>query len=132
MTAMIATMNQLAGVQYDLRIGTEQRRDELGDMGRALGHFRDRLIERDRLEDERARQQRTLDTALATINDGFVLYDRQDRVVIAQQRLQPDVVGGVQMHQRIPDRTLADRVGPAELLVAQARGTCQAGNCASK
>ena len=93
MTAMIATMNQLAGGQYDIRVGTEQRRDELGDMARALGQFRDRLIERDRLEEERARQQKMLDMALATINDGFVLYDEQDRIVICNRGYR-EILGG--------------------------------------
>jgi PAS domain S-box-containing protein len=93
LTAMIATMNQLAGGRYDIRIGTERRRDELGDMGRALGHFRDRLLERDRLEEERARQQKMLDMALATINDGFVLYDDQDRIVICNRGFR-NILGG--------------------------------------
>jgi len=93
MTAIIGTMNQLASGRYDIETPTGERRDELGDMGRALEHFRDRLIERDRLQEERERQRNTLDTALATINDGFVLYDDQDRIAICNRGFR-EILGG--------------------------------------
>ena len=102
MTAMIGTMNQLARGRYDVEIPSQARRDELGEMGRALAQFRDRLIERDQLEEERARHRRTLDMALATINDGFVLYDQDDRVAICNRGFR-DILGG--------DVELADLVG---------------------
>jgi PAS domain S-box-containing protein len=92
-TAMTGTMNQLAGGRYGVDIPSQGRRDELGEMGRALGHFRDRLIERDQLGEERARQRKMLDMALATINDGFVLYDYQDRIVICNRGFR-NILGG--------------------------------------
>ncbi|MDX1541979.1 MAG: ATP-binding protein, partial [Geminicoccaceae bacterium] len=86
-------MNQLAGGRYDIRTGAERRSDELGEMARALIHFRDRLSERDELEAERARHQATLDMALATINDGFVLCSHDDRILICNRGFR-DLLGG--------------------------------------
>ena len=57
-------------------------RDEIGAMARTLALFRDSLIERDRLATEREHQRRTLEAAIETIADGFVLYDRDDRLVL--------------------------------------------------
>jgi PAS domain S-box-containing protein len=93
MTAITGTMNELARGNYDVQIPTENRRDELGEMGRTLAHFRDRLSERDRLEEERERHRRTLDTALGSINDGFVLYDADDRIAICNRGFR-EILGG--------------------------------------
>jgi hypothetical protein len=39
--------------------------------------------------------------------------------------LQPDVLGSVEMHQRLPDGTLPDLEGRPQLLVAQGSGGSQ-------
>jgi hypothetical protein len=46
-----------------------------------------------------------------------------ERVVVALERFQPDVLGGVQMEQRLPDGTLADRERRPQLLLARTLAT---------
>ncbi len=60
--------------------------DEIGAMSRTLGLFRDSLIERDRLSAERDAQRRTIETAVETITDGFVLWDRDDRLALCNSK----------------------------------------------
>ncbi len=60
--------------------------DEIGAMSRTLALFRDSLIERDRLSAERDAQRRTIETAVETITDGFVLWDSDDRLVLCNSK----------------------------------------------
>lgn len=62
-------------------------RDEIGAMARTLAIFRDTLTERDRLTTEREHERKTLAAAIATISDGFVLYDADDRIVVCNERV---------------------------------------------
>jgi signal transduction histidine kinase/CheY-like chemotaxis protein len=62
-------------------------RDEIGAMARTLAIFRDTLKERDRLTAEREHERKTLAAAIATISDGFVLYDADDRIVACNERV---------------------------------------------
>ncbi|OAE99593.1 hypothetical protein AYJ54_33085 [Bradyrhizobium centrolobii] len=62
-------------------------RDEIGAMARTLAIFRDTLKERDRLTSEREYERKTLAAAIATISDGFVLYDADDRIVVCNERV---------------------------------------------
>lgn len=62
-------------------------RDEIGAMARTLAIFRDTLAERDRLTAEREHERKTLAAAIATISDGFVLYDADDRIVVCNERV---------------------------------------------
>ncbi|MCP1843679.1 adenylate cyclase [Bradyrhizobium sp. USDA 4524] len=62
-------------------------RDEIGAMARTLAIFRDTLTERDRLTAEREHERKTLAAAIATISDGFVLYDADDRIVACNERV---------------------------------------------
>ena len=57
-------------------------RDELGAMTRAVMLFRDGVAERSRLEREAETQRRRLTDAIECIDEGFVLYDAQDRLVM--------------------------------------------------
>lgn len=61
--------------------------DEIGAMARTLAMFRDTLTERDRLTAEREHERKTLAAAIATISDGFVLYDAEDRIVVCNERV---------------------------------------------
>ncbi|MBR0717800.1 response regulator [Bradyrhizobium liaoningense] len=61
--------------------------DEIGAMARTLAMFRDTLTERDRLTAEREHERKTLAAAIATISDGFVLYDADDRIVVCNERV---------------------------------------------
>ncbi|WP_083632545.1 response regulator [Bradyrhizobium sp. NAS96.2] len=62
-------------------------RDEIGAMARTLAIFRDTLTERNRLTAEREHERKTLAAAIATISDGFVLYDADDRIVACNERV---------------------------------------------
>ena len=57
-------------------------RDELSALTRAVVLFREGLTERARLEREAEAQRRLLIDAIECINEGFVLYDAQDRLVL--------------------------------------------------
>jgi signal transduction histidine kinase/CheY-like chemotaxis protein len=56
--------------------------DEIGAMARTLALFRDSLKERDSFAAEAERQRKTIAAAIATISEGFVLYDSDDRIVL--------------------------------------------------
>jgi adenylate cyclase len=60
--------------------------DEIGAMARTLGLFRDSLKERDRFAAEAERQRKTIAAAIATISEGFVLYDSDDRIVLFNEQ----------------------------------------------
>jgi signal transduction histidine kinase len=60
--------------------------DEIGVMARTLGMFRDSLRERDRFAAEAERQRKTIAAAIATISEGFVLYDAEDRIVVFNEQ----------------------------------------------
>ena len=56
--------------------------DELGAMTSAMELFRDSQRERQRLSAETESQRRTIADAISSIEEGFVLYDAEDRVVL--------------------------------------------------
>jgi signal transduction histidine kinase len=56
--------------------------NEIGAMAGALGLFRDSLRARDRFAAEAETQRKTIAAAIATISEGFVLYDSDDRIVL--------------------------------------------------
>src|SRR5438270_8498839 len=60
--------------------------DEIGAMAHTLGLFRDSLKERDRFAAEAERQRKTIAAAIATISEGFVLYDAEDRIVLFNEQ----------------------------------------------
>lgn len=68
-------------------------RDEIGEMAQTLALFRDSLIERDRLAQEReaaqaearSAQEKLLE-AIEAVTDAFALYDADDRLVIANSK----------------------------------------------
>jgi signal transduction histidine kinase/DNA-binding response OmpR family regulator/HAMP domain-containing protein len=60
--------------------------DEIGSMAHTLGLFRDSLRERDRFAAEAEAQRKTIAAAIATISEGFVLYDSEDRIVLFNEQ----------------------------------------------
>jgi adenylate cyclase len=60
--------------------------DEIGAMARTLSLFRDSLKERDRFAAEAETQRKTIAAAIATISEGFVLYDSEDRIVLFNEQ----------------------------------------------
>ncbi|TIQ40270.1 MAG: response regulator, partial [Mesorhizobium sp.] len=78
-------IGELTQGRYDIEIPIEGG-DELGAMSRTLRLFRAGAIEKKRLEDEAEQQRRTIAAALEAISDGFVLFDPQDRVILANSK----------------------------------------------
>ena len=78
-------IGELTEGRYDVEIPAESG-DELGAMARTLRLFRTSAIERQRLEEEAERQRRTIATAFETISDGFVLFDSEDRILLANSK----------------------------------------------
>ncbi len=69
-------------------------RDEIGAMTRAVTLFREGQAERARLEREAEAQRQLVADAISCINEGFVLYDAEDRLVLCNSnfvRLQPEL-----------------------------------------
>jgi len=60
--------------------------DEIGAMARTLTLFRSSLRERDRFAAEAEAQRKTIAAAIATISEGFVLYDSDDRIVLFNEQ----------------------------------------------
>ncbi|NRP72961.1 Autoinducer 2 sensor kinase/phosphatase LuxQ [Ensifer psoraleae] len=71
--------------RYDVEI-PEESGDEFGAMAKTLSLFQQSAIEKKRLEDEAERQRRTIAAALEAISDGFVLYDPDDRILVANSK----------------------------------------------
>ncbi|MGZ2478741.1 response regulator [Sinorhizobium medicae] len=71
--------------RYDVEIPQEGG-DEFGAMARTLSLFQESAIEKKKLEDEAERQRRTIAAALEVISDGFVLYDSDDRILVANSK----------------------------------------------
>jgi adenylate cyclase len=91
-----SAMTQLAAGDTSVDIPGRDRTDELGDMARALGVFRDTAIavQEANLREIHTTRQRLAD-AIESISEGFSLYDADDRLVISnsryQQMLYPDM-----------------------------------------
>jgi signal transduction histidine kinase/DNA-binding response OmpR family regulator/HAMP domain-containing protein len=68
--------------------------DEIGSMAHTLGLFRDSLKERDRFAAEAEAQRKTIAAAIATISEGFVLYDSEDRIVLFNKQFR-DIYPGL-------------------------------------
>ena len=100
-TAMVAISN--GDLDQPVREGGK---DEIGAMTRALEKFRLTLLDRARLERERStaeakatRAQLQLREAVASIDEGFALWDEDDRLVLFNERLR-EVLGGLDVELR--------------------------------
>ncbi|ACP27170.1 sensor protein [Sinorhizobium fredii NGR234] len=71
--------------RYDVEIPQEGG-DDFGAMAKTLSLFQQNAIEKKKLEDEAERQRRTIAAALEAISDGFVLYDPDDKILVANSR----------------------------------------------
>jgi signal transduction histidine kinase/DNA-binding response OmpR family regulator len=60
--------------------------DEIGAMAQTLSLFRSSLEERNRLAAESEQQRKTIQAAIATISEGFVLYGPDDRIVLCNEQ----------------------------------------------
>jgi signal transduction histidine kinase/CheY-like chemotaxis protein/HAMP domain-containing protein len=68
--------------------------DEIGAMAHTLNLFRNSLKERDRFAAEAEAQRKTIAAAIATISEGFVLYDSEDRIVLFNEQFR-DIYPGL-------------------------------------
>lgn len=99
--------------------------DEIGAMARTLALFRDSLQARDRFAAEAEAQRKTIAAAIATISEGFVLYDADDRIVLFNEQFRAlypglsDVIkqgtGFVQVLEAVISRKLVDLGGKSPL-----------------
>jgi adenylate cyclase len=87
------SMARIAGGELDQPV-TAVGNDEIGQMSRALEAFRLSLLDKGRLELARsaaeakaAQAQLQLNEAIASIDEGFALWDPDDRLVISNERL---------------------------------------------
>lgn len=78
-------IGELTEGHYDVEI-PKLGGDELGAMAHTLRLFRAGAIEKKQLEEEAERQSRTIAAALEAISEGFVLFDPEDRVVLANSK----------------------------------------------
>lgn len=78
-------IGELTAGNYDVEV-PEEGGDELGSMARTLRLFRSNAMERQRLEEEAEGQRRTIAAALEAISDGFVLFDAEDRILLANSK----------------------------------------------
>ncbi|MDX1431644.1 MAG: HAMP domain-containing protein, partial [Gammaproteobacteria bacterium] len=104
MRKLLGAMASITNGDLEARIPAPGR-DELGAMARTLVLFRDSLAEQARLLDERERAEVTkleaqnqLTDAIETINEGFALYDRSDRLVLSNNRYRELLYGDTHRH----------------------------------
>jgi signal transduction histidine kinase/HAMP domain-containing protein len=107
--------------RYDVEI-PDERDHEFGAMARTLRLFRENTIERERLEAEAERQRHMIATAIETISDGFVLYDSEARVLLANSKYSemfPEIASiirpGVNFREILEAQVRTDRVDPGGL-----------------
>jgi len=104
--------------------------DEIGAMARTLVLFRESVIARSKIAAESERQRNVLETALSAISEGFVLFDKEDRLAVCNdkfKKLYPALadltVPGTpfaNIIQAVVDRNLVDLGGKsAELWLAE-------------
>jgi signal transduction histidine kinase/HAMP domain-containing protein len=84
--ALSTSMHKIAGGNLHAPLPPESK-DEIGQMAKALAVFRDTAIE---IEEKNLRDvadaRRRLIDAIESINEGFVLYDSADRIVLCNRR----------------------------------------------
>jgi signal transduction histidine kinase/CheY-like chemotaxis protein len=89
--SIVVPLRQLTGAMAGLIAGRHDVEipppgsDEVGRMAETLGLLKDSYGERERLQREAEHQRQTIETAIETISEGFVLFDRQDRLVLANR-----------------------------------------------
>jgi class 3 adenylate cyclase/phosphoglycerate-specific signal transduction histidine kinase len=103
-----SVMSQLAEGDTSVDIPGRDRTDELGDMARALGVFRDISIavQEANLREIQTTRQRLAD-AIESISEGFSLYDSDDRLVISNRRYQQLLYPGMP-EMIVPGATFRD------------------------
>jgi signal transduction histidine kinase/CheY-like chemotaxis protein/HAMP domain-containing protein len=60
--------------------------DEIGAMARTLALFRESVVARSKIAAENEHQRNVLETALSAISEGFVLFDKKDRLAVCNDK----------------------------------------------
>ena len=60
--------------------------DEIGAMARTLALFRESVVARSKIAAENEHQRNVLETALSAISEGFVLFDKEDRLAVCNDK----------------------------------------------
>jgi signal transduction histidine kinase/DNA-binding response OmpR family regulator/HAMP domain-containing protein len=60
--------------------------DEIGAMARTLALFRESVVARSKIATENEHQRNVLETALSAISEGFVLFDKEDRLALCNDK----------------------------------------------
>ena len=118
--AVLEAMRRITGGELDVSLPAPAH-DEIGAMAHTLALFRDTLLERAVLEREAEHQRRTLRDAIECINQGFVLYDAQDRVVLSNSRYH-------ELYRGLADISTAGASFREVLEAAVARGVVELGD----
>ena len=84
---MTGTMRRLASGDLEISIENEGRRDEVGDIARALSVFKQNLVERRAAQAEITRQRTLLQATLENLGQGVVMWGADLKLVAFNQKL---------------------------------------------
>jgi PAS domain S-box-containing protein len=87
LATMTGNMRRLAGGDLDISIANEARRDEIGDIARALSVFKQNLLERRAAQAEIVRQRALLQATLENLGQGVVMWGADLKLVAFNQNL---------------------------------------------
>jgi signal transduction histidine kinase len=111
----------LMGGRFDVELPPEGDH-EFGAMARTLRLFRENAAERERLEAEAERQRNMIETAIETIADGFVLFDKDAHIMLANSKYRemfsevaPIVKPGVSFREILEAQVKSDGVALGDL-----------------
>lgn len=101
---MTGIVNRLARQDFTVEVPRDPRRDEIGDMNKAIGIFRTNGIERDRLEAELMAEQRIKDAILKMMHR-LQAIDTQDELAEVVACFAPQIFPNVAGQLYVLDRT---------------------------
>ena len=112
LTRMSGIVTRLAEQDYAVEVPLDRRRDEIGEMNKAIHIFRENGIERDRLDAERRLDQQTKDLILQMMHR-LQACQSQDELAEVVARFAPQVFPNLAGHLYVlsDSRTLLTRVG---------------------
>ena len=101
---LVTAMSDITNGNLDTEI-PEASQDEIGSMTRTLSLFRDSTRERDKFQQERDRAaqrleqtQSQLNAALHSMSEGFSLYDKNDQLLLCNDRFRKELHPGFDEH----------------------------------
>ena len=112
LTRMSGIVTRLAEQDYAVEVPLDRRRDEIGEMNKAIHIFRENGLERDRLDAERRLDQQTKDLILQMMHR-LQACQSQDELAEVVARFAPQVFPNLAGHLYVlnDSRTLLARVG---------------------